>query len=197
MRPFQRGWGTNELPSLCWHVTAINPPSRTPAGGLNLEYGVSAVFPCGVTPAPVQNGGTPHTSDYRSRKFVFRSVAHSQFLSNVDLCGVPGVWHVGPLRPHGRRRTRRTPSWFASSDARLRRQPGERVASAARWKRRQHNRGSNLMRVGDQCQATTHDPRGPLGISAGEWGRVGGDYHRQRTLAVWRARELILKIRGE
>jgi hypothetical protein len=130
-------------------------------------------------------------------KFVFRSVAHSQCLSNVDLCGVPGVLIVGPLRPHGRRRTRRTPSWFASSDARLRRQPGERVASAARWKRRQHNRGSNLMRVGDQCQATTRDPRGPLGISAGEWGRVGGDYHRQRTLAVWRARELILKIRGE
>jgi hypothetical protein len=26
---------------------------------------------------------------------------------------------------------------------------------------------------------------------------VGGDYHRQRTLAVWRARELILKIKGE
>jgi len=141
------------LPSLCWHVTAINPPSRTPAGGLNLEYGVSAVFPCGDTPAPVRNGGTPHTSDYRSRKFVFRSVAHSQFLSNVDLSGVPGVWIVGPLRPHGRRRTRRTPSWFASGDARLRRQPGERVASAARWKRRQHSRRSNSMRVGDRGEA--------------------------------------------
>ena len=32
MRPFQRGWGTNELPSLCWHVTAINPPPPNPGG---------------------------------------------------------------------------------------------------------------------------------------------------------------------
>ena len=32
MRPFQRGWGTNELPSLCWPVTAINPPPPNPGG---------------------------------------------------------------------------------------------------------------------------------------------------------------------
>ena len=57
-----RGWGNNKLLSGRWHVTAINHPPRTPADGLNLEYGASAVFPCGQSRPSIQAAALPHKS---------------------------------------------------------------------------------------------------------------------------------------
>ena len=65
-----RGWGNNKLPSWRWHKNAINHTPQTPADGLNLEYGASAVFPCGVIPATDPQGRVPalgRLTNYGSR----------------------------------------------------------------------------------------------------------------------------------
>ena len=55
-----RGWGNNKLPSGRWHKTAINHTPQTPADGLNLEYGASAVFPCGQSQRSIRMATLPH-----------------------------------------------------------------------------------------------------------------------------------------
>jgi hypothetical protein len=87
-----------------------------PACGRNLEYGASAVFPCGETPRRSAPAG-PRT---RTTRLLFRLCAvcisntvhpsPDNSFRTVDLRGVPAFRLVGQLRPHGRRRTRRTPS---------------------------------------------------------------------------------------
>jgi hypothetical protein len=54
------GWGNIELPSGRWHKTAINHTFQTPADGLNLEYGASAVFPCGQSQRSIRTATLPH-----------------------------------------------------------------------------------------------------------------------------------------
>jgi hypothetical protein len=39
---------------------------RWPKGGTILEYGASAVFPCGVNPPPIRRGGLPHWDGFHS-----------------------------------------------------------------------------------------------------------------------------------
>ena len=55
-----RGWGNIELPSGRWHKTAINHTPQTPVDGLNLEYGASAVFPCGQSQRSIRTATLPH-----------------------------------------------------------------------------------------------------------------------------------------
>ena len=55
-----RGWGNNKLPSGRWHVIAINHTPQTRANGLNLEYGASAVFPCGQCQRSIGTTTLPH-----------------------------------------------------------------------------------------------------------------------------------------
>ena len=55
-----RGWGNNKLPSWRWHKNAINHTPQTPADGINLEYGASAVFPCGQSQRPIRTATLPH-----------------------------------------------------------------------------------------------------------------------------------------
>ena len=44
------------------HPASSTKRSPIPAGGPNLEYGASAVFPCGQSPPPIQTARLPHKS---------------------------------------------------------------------------------------------------------------------------------------
>ena len=55
-----RGWGNIELSSGRWRKNAINHTPQTPADGLNLEYGASAVFPCGQSQRSIRTATLPH-----------------------------------------------------------------------------------------------------------------------------------------
>ena len=95
-------------------------PSERPAsagervpGAMGLEYGASAVFPCGVVPRPIRSGGLPHLGGFRTifraplSKTVEASAAGSAWTS---ICA--GTWLlrlVVGLDRMGRRRKRRTP----------------------------------------------------------------------------------------
>ena len=48
------------MPSGRWPKNAINHTFQTPADGLNLEYGASAVFPCGQSQRSIRTATLPH-----------------------------------------------------------------------------------------------------------------------------------------
>ena len=82
--------GQIKIPDDCDAIGCIPQPEgrRLP----NLEYGASAVFPCGVTPARLTDGGLPHrrtpmeTSSSATLADDWATVA-----GQVEPCGSAGV----------------------------------------------------------------------------------------------------------
>jgi hypothetical protein len=68
---------------------------RWPKGGTNLEYGASAVFPCGVIPATDRQGRAPAFGplpSYALRVFLERDRRRRRWiLVDVDQCGSVAV----------------------------------------------------------------------------------------------------------
>jgi hypothetical protein len=81
----------------------LSPCGVLEYGAPDLEYGASAVFPCGVTPARLKDGRLPHrrtpikTSSSATLADDWATVA-----CQVEPCGSAGVRIDRRLRPHGK-----------------------------------------------------------------------------------------------
>ena len=73
------------------HPASSTKRSPIPAGGLNLEYGASAVFPCGQSPPPIQPANLPHksTSPGLSLPSLHPDVKKQTLVCEAFLCGKP------------------------------------------------------------------------------------------------------------
>ena len=73
------------------HPASSTKRSPIPAGDPNLEYGASAVFPCGQSPPPIQPANLPHksTSPGLSLPSLHPDVKKQTLVCEAFLCGKP------------------------------------------------------------------------------------------------------------